>query len=242
MMLYPAIDLKDGCCVRLIEGRADQKTVYSSDPQLIAQGFEAAGARFLHIVDLDGAFGGTPKNRQAIKAIAAAVQIPIQVGGGLRSEEDVEYTLNLGAARVIIGTKAVHSPGFVQRLLQRFGAERIVLGVDARDGKVAVQGWVEVSDLEAVEFGQRMYELGIRTAVYTDISRDGRLQGPNLKAISTMLQQTGLNIIASGGVSSLEDIRALKALSNSGLSGAIVGKALYDGKLDLIQALAAANE
>lgn len=242
MMIYPAIDLKDGCCVRLIEGRADQETVYSSDPRQVALDFRAAGARYLHIVDLDGAFGGRPVNRDAIRAIAAAVDIPIQVGGGLRTEEDVEYILNLGAARVIIGTKAVSSPEFVQRLLERFGVERIVLGVDARDGKVAVQGWVEVSDLDAVRFGREMYDLGIRTAVYTDISRDGRLQGPNLEAINTMLQQTGLNIIASGGVSSPENIKALKALKLPGMDGAIVGKALYDGKMNLGQALAAADE
>lgn len=242
MMIYPAIDLKDGCCVRLVEGRAEQKTVYSSDPQLVARGFQAAGARYLHIVDLDGAFGGAPHNRSAIRSIAASVDIPIQVGGGLRSAEDVEETLNLGASRVIIGTKAVDNPQFVVALLKRYGTERIVLGLDARGGRVAVQGWVEISDLDAVQFGQRMYELGIRTAVYTDISRDGRLQGPNLEAIRNMLEQTGLSIIASGGVSTVENIQALKALTPLGMDGAIVGKALYDGKLDLGEALSAANE
>jgi phosphoribosylformimino-5-aminoimidazole carboxamide ribotide isomerase len=154
----------------------------------------------------------------------------------------VEQTLGLGAARVIIGTRAVSSPDFIKELLDSFGPERIVVGIDARDGKVAVQGWVEVSDLDAVEFGRSMYELGIRTAVYTDISRDGKLSGPNLEAIRVMLEQTGLRIIASGGVSSMENIKALKALTHLGIDGAIVGKALYDGKLDLRQALAVAAE
>ncbi|HCF51242.1 MAG TPA: 1-(5-phosphoribosyl)-5-((5-phosphoribosylamino)methylideneamino)imidazole-4-carboxamide isomerase, partial [Syntrophomonas sp.] len=155
--------------------------------------------------------------------------------------KDVEQTLSLGAARVIIGTRAVTSPDFVKELLDRFGPERIVLGIDARDGKVAVQGWVQVSDLDAVEFGQSMHALGIRTAVYTDISRDGKLNGPNVEAIRIMLEQTGLRIIASGGVSSLENIKALQALTPWGMDGAIVGKALYDGKLDLGQALALAR-
>ena len=242
MMIYPAIDLKDGHCVRLVEGRAEQKTVYSSDPRQVALDFQAAGAGYLHIVDLDGAFEGLPINRAAIQAIAAAVDIPFQVGGGLRSRQDVEQTLGLGAARVIIGTRAVSSPDFIKELLDSFGPERIVVGIDARDGKVAVQGWVEVSDLDAVEFGRSMYELGIRTAVYTDISRDGKLSGPNLEAIRVMLEQTGLRIIASGGVSSMENIKALKALTHLGIDGAIVGKALYDGKLDLRQALAVAAE
>jgi phosphoribosylformimino-5-aminoimidazole carboxamide ribotide isomerase len=241
MMIYPAIDLKDGHCVRLVEGRADQKTVYSSDPGQVARDFQAAGAGYLHIVDLDGAFEGLPKNRAAIRAVAAGVEIPFQVGGGLRGIKDVEQTLSLGAARVIIGTRAVTSPDFVKELLDRFGPERIVLGIDARDGKVAVQGWVQVSDLDAVEFGQSMHALGIRTAVYTDISRDGKLNGPNVEAIRIMLEQTGLRIIASGGVSSLENIKALQALTPWGMDGAIVGKALYDGKLDLGQALALAR-
>lgn len=168
------------------------------------------------------------------------MDIPFQVGGGLRSLQDVEQTLGLGARRVIIGTRAVSSPDFIKELLDRFGPERIVVGIDARDGRVAVQGWVEVSDLDAVEFGRSMYELGIRLAVYTDISRDGKLSGPNLEAIRIMLEQTGLRIIASGGVSSMENIKALKALTPLGIDGAIVGKALYDGKLDLRQALAVA--
>ena len=222
-------------------GRADQKTVYSSDPGQVARDFQAAGAGYLHIVDLDGAFEGLPKNRAAIRAVAAGVEIPFQVGGGLRGIKDVEQTLSLGAARVIIGTRAVTSPDFVKELLDRFGPERIVLGIDARDGKVAVQGWVQVSDLDAVEFGQSMHALGIRTAVYTDISRDGKLNGPNVEAIRIMLEQTGLRIIASGGVSSLENIKALQALTPWGMDGAIVGKALYDGKLDLGQALALAR-
>lgn len=240
MMIYPAIDLKDGQCVRLVEGRADQKTVYSSEPARVALGFQAAGAGYLHIVDLDGAFRGSPQNGAAIQAIAAAIDIPFQVGGGLRSREDVKQALTLGAERVIIGTRAVSSPDFVKELLDSFGPERIVLGLDSRDGKVAVQGWVEVSSLEAVEFGRHMHALGIRTAVYTDISRDGRLSGPNIEAVKSMLEKTGLRIIASGGVSTLDNIRELKVLEPAGIDGAIVGKALYDGKMDLSEALALA--
>ncbi|MGI6434396.1 MAG: 1-(5-phosphoribosyl)-5-[(5-phosphoribosylamino)methylideneamino]imidazole-4-carboxamide isomerase [Syntrophomonadaceae bacterium] len=242
MMIYPAIDLKDGQCVRLVEGRADQKTVYSSQPAQVALDFQATGARYLHIVDLDGAFRGIPQNGAAIQAIAAAIDIPFQVGGGLRSLEDVKRTLALGAERVIIGTRAVTSPDFVKELLASFGPDQILLGLDARDGKVAVQGWVEVSSLEAVEFGRYMYSLGIRTAVYTDISRDGRLSGPNIEAVKTMLEKTGLRIIASGGVTTLDNIRELKALEPAGIDGAIVGKALYDGKMDLSKALALAAE
>lgn len=240
MIIYPAIDLQDGQCIRLVEGRADQKTIYSSEPAQVALEFEAAGARYLHIVDLDGAFCGIPQNGAAIQEIAAAIKIPFQVGGGLRSLQGVKQAIAMGAERVIIGTRAVSSPDFVKELLDSFGPDRIVLGLDARNGKVAVQGWVEVSSLDAVEFGQQMHALGIRTAVYTDISRDGRLSGPNIEAVKTMLEKTGLRIIASGGVSTLDNIRELKALEPSGIDGAIVGKALYDGKMNLSEALALA--
>lgn len=242
MMIYPAIDLKDGQCVRLVEGRVEQKTVYSSEPARVALGFQAAGAKYLHIVDLDGAFCGVPQNKAAIQEIAAAVNVPFQVGGGLRSRRDVEEILILGAGRVIIGTRAVSNPAFVEELLASFGPDRILLGLDARDGKVAVEGWAEVSSLDAVEFGQYMYSLGIRTAVYTDISRDGRLSGPNIEAIKTMLEKTNLQIIASGGVSTLDNIRELKALKTGKVEGAIVGKALYDGKLELSEVLALAAQ
>ncbi|MGS0765349.1 1-(5-phosphoribosyl)-5-[(5-phosphoribosylamino)methylideneamino]imidazole-4-carboxamide isomerase [Syntrophomonas curvata] len=242
MIIFPAIDLKDGQCVRLVQGRAENKTVYSDTPAEVARVFQEQGARWLHIVDLDGAFSGAPRNNKVIKAIADTITIPFQVGGGLRRLEDVESMLDAGARRVIIGSRAVSSPDFVKILIDRFGAERIVLGLDARDGMVAVEGWVQTSSLSAPDFGRRMKALGVETAVFTDVSRDGLLQGPNLASIEAMARDTGLEIIASGGISSLQDIRSLKALEELGVSGAIIGKALYDGKITLADVLQEAND
>ena len=241
MIIYPAIDLKDGQCVRLVQGKAENKTVYSSDPGSMAYSFQSQGAEWLHVVDLDGAFEGQPRNTQAIKQIADRIDIPFQVGGGLRRKQDVETVLEMGASRVIIGTRAVTSPAFVEELLKAFGPDRIVLGLDARDGMVAIEGWVEKSSLRAVEFGQSMYELGVKTAIYTDVARDGLLQGPNLDAIRQMVQQTGLQVIASGGVSTVDNIKQLRDMGSQGVSGAIIGKALYDGKINLVDALQAAK-
>lgn len=241
MIIYPAIDLKEGQCVRLVQGRAEDKTVYSDSPAQTAAAFEKMGAGYLHVVDLDGAFSGSPQNAAAIASIAAAVQIPFQVGGGLRSVDDVKRMLELGASRVIIGTKAVKNPGFIEELLAQFGADRIVLGIDARDGMAAVEGWVETSSISAVEFGISMKRSGVQLCVYTDISRDGLLSGPNLEAIREMAEKTGLHIIASGGVSTVDNIFALKVLEKTGVVGAIIGKALYDGKINLAEALAAAG-
>lgn len=241
MIIYPAIDLKEGHCVRLVQGRAEDKTVYSQNPARVARGFEEQGAAFLHVVDLDGAFEGRPANLEAIRAIAGAISIPFQVGGGLRTMENVLTLLKAGAHRVIIGTRAVKAPEFIAELVARFGPERIVLGIDARDGMVATEGWVETSALKATELGRRMKELGIVNAVYTDVSRDGLLQGPNIESIRDMALKTGLKIIASGGVSSLENIRQLKGMEGLGVSGAIIGKALYEGKIILGEALREAN-
>lgn len=240
MIIFPAIDLKEGQCVRLVQGRAEDKTVYSNDPGGVAQSFADDGAEYLHVVDLDGAFAGRPANLEAIKKIAGAVKIPFQVGGGLRTEEDVQKLLDIGAARVIIGTRAVSSPEFMCLLLQRFGPQRIILGIDARDGMVATEGWAKTSSLTALELGRQMKEIGLETAVFTDISRDGLLQGPNLASTEAMAGETGLQIIASGGVSSLDNIKQLKALETAGVCGAIIGKALYDGKIQLKDALAEA--
>lgn len=242
MIIYPAIDLKDGQCVRLVQGRAEDKTVYSDNPGAMAEVWQQQGASWLHVVDLDGAFAGRPVNTPAIRAIASAIDIPFQVGGGLRRREDVEEILRAGARRVIIGTKAVSSPDFVKALLDEFGPAKIILGLDARDGMVAVEGWISTSNLTALEFAHTMQDLGVTTAVYTDISRDGLLQGPNLQAIEDMARQSGLEIIASGGVSSRENIRALKALEDCGVAGAIMGKALYEGKITLPEAIEAAGE
>jgi phosphoribosylformimino-5-aminoimidazole carboxamide ribotide isomerase len=241
MIIYPAIDLKEGQCVRLVQGRAEAKTVYSQNPARVARGFEEQGAVFLHVVDLDGAFEGRPANLEAIRAIAGAISIPFQVGGGLRTRENVLELLQAGANRVIIGTRAVKSPESMAELIAEFGPERIVLGVDARNGMVATEGWVETSTLKAAELGCRMKELGIINAVYTDVSRDGLLQGPNLDSIREMALETGLKIIASGGVSSMENIRQLRGMEELGVSGAIIGKALYEGKIILSEALREAN-
>ncbi|HRY12430.1 MAG TPA: 1-(5-phosphoribosyl)-5-[(5-phosphoribosylamino)methylideneamino]imidazole-4-carboxamide isomerase [Syntrophomonadaceae bacterium] len=241
MIIFPAIDLKEGQCVRLVQGRREDKTVYSNSPGEMARSFEQQGAQYLHVVDLDGAFEGEPRNLQAIAEIAAAIKIPFQVGGGLRTRADVARLLELGASRVIIGTRAVHNPLFMQELLEEYGSERILLGIDAHDGMVAMEGWLEKSTLDAFKFGQTMGHLGVKTAVYTDIARDGLLQGPNLPAIEQMVRSSGLNIIASGGVSTVENITALKELEPQGLVGAIVGKALYEGKISLADALAAAR-
>lgn len=237
MLIYPAIDLKDGQCVRLVQGRAEDKTVYGLDPAMMAKNFERQGAEYLHVVDLDGAFKGEPGNLEAVKAIARSINIPFQVGGGLRSHDNVRALLECGAARVIIGTRAVSSPDFIQSLIREFGPERIVVGIDARDGMVAIHGWVEVSELQAVDFGRRMKKLGIKTTVFTDVSRDGLLQGPNLDSIRSMALETGLEVIASGGVSSRENIRQLKTMESLGVKGAVIGKALYEGRISLTEAL-----
>jgi phosphoribosylformimino-5-aminoimidazole carboxamide ribotide isomerase len=239
MIIFPAIDLRQGCCVRLVEGRAEAQTVYSERPEQMAAEFAARGAAFLHVVDLDGAFSGEPQNAAAIRAIAAAVAIPFQLGGGLRTVAAVERSLEAGAARVIIGTKAVTEPDFMARLIAAFGPDRIVAGVDAKDGQAAIQGWVEKTALSDVDLGLLLRQAGVKTVIYTDISRDGRLQGPNTAAIARMVQETGLTIIASGGVSSPGDIQALKTIP--GVTGAIIGKALYDQKITLEEALAAAK-
>lgn len=241
MIIYPAIDIKDGQCVRLIQGKLDDKTVYSNHPGDMARSFQDQGAKWLHIVDLDGAFVGQPKNLGAIKKIADSIAIPFQVGGGLRTADDVRKVLDMGASRVIIGTKAVTSPDFIANLLQEFGPEKIILGIDAHDGLVKVEGWVTNSAITAIELGRQMKSLGIEMAVFTDISRDGLLQGPNITAIKEMAAKTQLHIIASGGVSSMNNISDLRAVEELGVKGAIIGKALYDGKITLFEALQAAR-
>jgi len=241
MIIYPAIDLKDGQCVRLVQGKKEDKTVYSDTPGQVALSFQEQGAEFLHVVDLDGAFEGEPRNLKAIAEIALSINIPFQVGGGLRTRGDVERLLAMGASRVIIGTRAVENAVFMEELLKHYGPQKIVLGIDARDGMVAIEGWVEDSSVQALEFGKIMRKMGVETAIYTDISRDGLLQGPNLAAIEKMARTTKLKIIASGGVSTIENIKALKQMESLGVSGAIVGKALYDEKISLPEALSAAR-
>lgn len=235
MIILPAIDLMSRQVVRLRQGKAEDKTVYSNDPAAFALKWQQEGGEYLHIVDLDGAFAGTPQHTDTLKQIRAAITIPFEVGGGVRTQADVEALLSAGANRVIIGSKACESPEWVAEMIEKFGSEKIVLGIDAKDGFVATKGWTEGSKWEAVPFAQKMATLGVRIIIYTDISTDGMLQGPNLPAMREMVEATGVRIIASGGVSSAADIDALNKIPN--LYGAIVGKALYDGKVTLPQCL-----
>lgn len=235
-LLIPAIDLMDGEVVRLRRGEADAKTVYSRDPADIALGFERAGATRLHVVDLDGAFGGRPRNRAAIEAIRAAVGMKIELGGGLRTESDVQSVLDLGVDYAILGTSAVRDRALVGRLVQRHG-DRIIVGIDAKDGRVAVEGWVETSDLDQMEFARQLHALGVGTVIATDIATDGMMTGPNLGSLESLARATPMRVIASGGVSRMEDLIALRGLGLPNLIGAISGRAVYDGALDVARAV-----
>lgn len=237
MLIFPAIDLKNGRCVRLLRGEAASEKIYSDDPRAIARSFADAGAPWLHVVDLDAAFSGSSGNRRLIRKIIAGVDIPVQTGGGMRTLQDIAAMLDSGAARVVIGTAAVNNPALVGQALTRFGAEAIAVGIDAREGRVATKGWTDTSEIEAISFAQRMHGLGVRWTIYTDIARDGALQGPNLTATVEVARQSGLNVIASGGVATLEDLRALRDLEKEGVTGVIVGKALYEEKFTLAEAL-----
>jgi len=231
MKLFPAIDIKNGQCVRLRQGSFQDVLVYSDIPLKIAKQWEAAGASFIHIVDLDGALVGHSVNDEVIKGIVEEVKIPIQVGGGIRTIKDIESKLNLGVERVIIGTKAVKDPAFIKEAIATFGARRIVIGIDAKDGMVAIEGWEKVSSYHAVNLALDMKKYGVKTIVYTDISKDGMLEGPNIAHTKELAEATGLDIIASGGVSSLKDLEMLE--ETKVIYGAIVGKALYENRVDL---------
>lgn len=233
MRIYPAVDIKQGKCVRLLQGRFSDVTVYSDSPVEMAKKWEQLGAQYIHLVDLDGALTGQMVNSSVIREIANTVNVPVQLGGGIRSMEAIQAMLGNGVTRVILGTSAVNSPHLVKQAVEQYG-EKIVIGIDAKDGKVAVEGWEKVSDFTAVEFAKKMQSLGVKTIVYTDISRDGMLQGPNITAMKEMVKHLKIDVIASGGVSSIDDLRALK---KTGVEGAIVGKALYTGNLDLKEAL-----
>lgn len=232
MLIYPAIDLRGGRVVRLTQGDYDRMTVYADDPVEVARGFVEAGASCLHAVDLDGAKDGSPMNRGVIASLCAQ-PLFIEVGGGMRTEADVENTLALGVSRVILGTVAVTDFALVERLVKKHG-EKIAVGVDARDGFVATHGWLETSALRGVDFCKKLADAGVSTVIYTDISRDGQLSGANLDVYGELSQISGLNVIASGGVSFEAEIAALRDM---GLHGCILGKALYTGKLDLRRAL-----
>lgn len=234
MQLYPAIDMKGGKCVRLTQGLFDNVKVYSDTPADMAKLWVSQGASFLHIVDLDGALAGRSVNEEAIRAIAASVDVPIQLGGGIRSAQAVEHMLDLGITRCIIGTRAVERPEFIRELIGQFGTDHIVVGVDARDGMVAVEGWEKVSNLTALDLCLKMKEYGVEHIVYTDISKDGTLTGPNVDYTRELTERTGLDIIASGGMSCMED---LSRLNDCGIRGAIIGKALYENRISLPEAV-----
>lgn len=234
MKLFPAIDIKNGQCVRLRQGSFQDILVYSDIPLKIAKQWEAAGASFIHIVDLDGALVGHSVNDEVIKEIVSEVKLPIQVGGGIRTIKDIENKLNLGVDRVIIGTKAVKDPAFIKEAIATFGSKRIVIGIDAKEGMVAIEGWEKVSTYQAVNLAIEMKKFGVKTIVYTDISKDGMLMGPNISHTKEMVDATGLDIIASGGVSSLKDLEMLQEIN---VYGAIVGKALYENRVDLKKAV-----
>jgi phosphoribosylformimino-5-aminoimidazole carboxamide ribotide isomerase len=251
MIVFPAIDLRHGRCVRLRQGRAEDETVYGNDPSVVARHWVGQGAEWLHVVNLDSAFAEShadksvsslPINLRRLSEIhTAAPETPIQFGGGLRSLADVETALSLGATRTILGTVAVENPDLVVDALERFGTERIVVAIDARNGQVSTHGWLQTSTLTAAALGRAMYQQGVARAVYTNIARDGMLTGVDVEATAALAQETGLQVIASGGVASLADIARLKQYAGAGIEGVIIGQALYTGAVSLPEAIQVAR-
>lgn len=239
--LYPAIDLRSGRCVRLFQGDFQQETVYDHDPVTVASRWEKKGAKWLHIVDLDAARTGDPVNISVIRKIVQTVGIPVQVGGGVRDMKRLKMLLDEGVTRVVIGSAAVDNPDFVKAVLNRY-ADRIAVGLDARNGLVATHGWLDTSKVRAEELGKEMAALGADTFIFTDISRDGTLMGPNTSAVRSLAKATGKNVIASGGVKHTDHLRELARFHNEGVAGAIVGKALYTGDMDIMEALRVSEE
>jgi phosphoribosylformimino-5-aminoimidazole carboxamide ribotide isomerase len=237
VILFPAIDLKNGQCVRLQQGDMNRATVFNLDPAAQAATFERQGFTYLHIVDLDGAFAGKPQNAQAVEAILKAVKMPVQLGGGIRDMATLEAWLGKGIARVIIGTAAVRDPSFVKEAAKKYPG-RVAVGLDARDGKVAVEGWAETSTVTALEIAQRFEDAGVAAIIFTDIARDGLLKGLNLDATIALADAISIPVIASGGLASIDDVKALLTPRAQKLEGAISGRALYDGRIDPAEALA----
>jgi phosphoribosylformimino-5-aminoimidazole carboxamide ribotide isomerase len=233
MLILPAIDLRNGKCVNLVQGRAEDETVFSDDPVGMAERWEAEGAEYLHLVDLDGAFEGSSANLHIVKKIVEAVNIPVQLGGGIRTMERLDAVLALGVARAILGTAALKDPELVETACGKYG-ERIAVGIDAKDEMVATEGWLTVSEKPAVEFGREMEDCGVETIIYTDIRSDGMLKGPNVEATQAIVDAVNSDVIGSGGVTSIADLKALKSV---GASGTIIGRALYTGALELETAL-----
>jgi len=234
MILYPAIDLKDGNCVRLLRGEMEAATVFNDDPASQAAAFEAAGCEWLHLVDLNGAFAGQPVNAGAVEAVLSRIAVPCQLGGGIRDMDTIETWLSKGLSRVILGTVAVETPALVREASRAFPG-KVAIGVDARGGKVATKGWAEETGVDATDLAKSFEDAGVAAIIYTDINRDGAMQGPNVEATEALARAVTIPVIASGGVSSLDDLKALRATGV--ISGAISGRALYDGAIDLAEAL-----
>ena len=241
MTIFPAIDLRGGKCVRLFKGDFDQETVFSDQPAEVAQQWQAQGAQFLHLVDLDGARAGHSENLATVRNILRAVSIPVELGGGIRTLENIDEVLALGVRRVILGSVAVRDPELVAAACAKYG-DRIVVGIDAKDGIVAVDGWGVSGDVDVITLAKRMKQAGVRTIIYTDISRDGTLAGVNVEATAKLARESGVHVVASGGVRDVRDIEALKPYEKDGIEGVIVGKSIYTGSLSLPEALAIAAE
>ncbi|MFQ5595912.1 MAG: 1-(5-phosphoribosyl)-5-[(5-phosphoribosylamino)methylideneamino]imidazole-4-carboxamide isomerase, partial [Anaerolineae bacterium] len=241
MIIFPAIDLRQGRCVRLYQGDPERETVFGDDPLAIAREWAEQGAEWLHLVNLDGAFGQASDNLAVVEEIVNAVDAQVQFGGGLRGIEDMERMLQMGVTRVIIGTMAITAPETVAQTVKRFGAERVVVGIDARGGRVATHGWKEMSDVDVMVLAERILALGVERVVYTDIARDGTMRGPDVAGTRRLAAETGLKVIASGGVASINDVKALKAQEKVGVEGIIIGQALYTGAIDLGEAIVIAE-
>ncbi|MGD9174071.1 MAG: 1-(5-phosphoribosyl)-5-[(5-phosphoribosylamino)methylideneamino]imidazole-4-carboxamide isomerase [Desulfobacterales bacterium] len=240
MIVIPAVDIKNGKCVRLLQGRLNDDTVYSDDPAAMAAKWERLGAQIIHVIDLDGAISKSPRNVAVIREIAQSVQVPIQLGGGIRNEQTVAMYLEMGIRRFIIGTEAIRSPEFVKRICKSY-PDQIIVGIDARNGKVAIDGWTQTTHVEAVDLARAFEDCGVAAINFTDIQRDGMQTGPNLEATKQLAEAISIPVVASGGVSSIQDIKDLLALEEFGVIGVIVGKALYSGELDLKVALEMAH-
>lgn len=237
MVIFPAIDIRGGKCVRLFKGDFAQETVFSDKPEEMAAKWEAKGGKFLHLVDLDGALAGKSVNLDVVKKIVDTVSIPVELGGGIRTMENIDEVLSLGVQRVILGSVAVKNPALVKEACQKYG-DRVVVGIDAKDGIVAVDGWGVSGDVEVTVLAKEMAKAGVKTIIYTDISRDGTLSGVNVEATARLARESGIKVVASGGVKSLDDIKALLPCEKDGIEGVIVGKSIYTGSLDLQEAVA----
>ena len=241
MLVIPAIDLRGGQCVRLEQGKLDKETIFSKDPVFIAKIWQAQGAKMLHIVDLDGAFSGVSQNTKIIKKIVKAVKIPVEVGGGIRNLKTIKKMLDRGIERVVLGTVAVYDPSLVRKAIDEFG-RRVIVGIDAYEGRVAIAGWKDITSVKAVELAKKLEAWGISEIIFTDIAKDGMMQGPNLAGIRKIGRAINIPLIVSGGVSSLKDIKKIKLLEKYGVRGMIIGKAIYTGDIKLAEAIKIAEE